>query len=214
MNTTTNMNNTMIKLMEEMNIGVTVYSRTRAFEQWVSEIVNIVETFLNSDKGVFDYWLSNREPIREDDFNKRFQFEYATINEFMEEAQWRFAEANIPATVLDDAISQLKKAKAKVRKVKAEYKQAFAELRGAIRLAKENENHAQETTTLVEQLVIQWCSTHEIVCYFKEQFEGTNLAGTIERITDWLLSSKLYPSEDEVRAFVEKCMKQYTVMTA
>lgn len=214
MNATTNMNNTMIKLMEEMNMGVTVYSRTRAFEQWVIEKVNIIETFLNADKCVFDYWLSNREPIREDDFNKRFQYEYATINEFMEEAHWRFVEANIPATVLDEAISQLKKAKAKVRRIKAEYKQMFEELREAIRLAKENENHAQETATLVEQLVIQWCSTHEIVWYFKEQFEGANLAGTIESITDWLLSSKLYPSEDEVRAFVEKCMKQYTVMTA
>ena len=104
--------------------------------------------------------------------------------------------------------------KSKVRKVKAEYKQKFAELKAAIEEAKKNEKYVAVITSQVQELITNWCNTYVIKDYRKPDFEGDRLSRNIAFVTNWLLSSKLNPSKDEVIEFVEKFMRNNTETVA
>ena len=203
-----------LKLVEELNmeetVEPTVAEKTKMFQAWVAEKVAVCETFLTLDLGNLNYCLNQREPISDELFNNKFENEYGYINNFMEEVEWICKTDNISDDVLEDAIDKFKQMKSKVRKVKAEYKQKFIELKDAIRVAMENEEYVATVTNQVQELITNWCSTYVILDYRKADFEGDRLSSKIAYLTNWLLSSKLYPSEDEVVVFVERYMRKQT----
>lgn len=207
-----------LKRIEELNMevtaGLTAEERTQAFKDWVIEKTDVCERFLFAAMYNLDYWLSQREPIYEDLFNSKFGFVYFTINKYIQEAEWNCKEDGISNDVLADAVTEFKQLKSKVRKVKAEYKQKFAELREVIRVAKENQEYVADVTNQVEKLIADWCSTYKILAHRKAEFESDRLSKTVAYVTDWILSTKLNPNNDDVIAFVEKFMRNHTQKVA
>lgn len=210
--------NRTLKLVEKLNMEVTVEptaeERTQAFKNWVTEKTEVCEKFLATVMHNLDYWLNQGEPIHEDLFNSKFEVVYFTINKYIQEAEWKCKEDGISDDVLADAVTEFKQMKSKVRKAKAEYKQKFAELRKAIRVAKENQEYVADVTNQVEKLITDWCSTYVILAHRKAEFEGDRLLKTVAYVTDWILSTKLNPSSEDVIAFVEKFMRNHTQKVA
>ncbi|MBQ6886805.1 MAG: hypothetical protein IJN54_04755 [Lachnospiraceae bacterium] len=207
-----------LKTIEELNMEVTVEltaeEKTEAFKAWVIEKIDVCETFLSIAMHNLDYSLNEREPIADHLFDGKFRFVYFTINNYIKEAGWKCEEGVISGDVLADAVKEFKQMKCKVRKAKAEYKQKFAELKASIRVAKENCEYVEAVTRQVEKLITDWCSTYVIINYFKAKFEGDRLSKTIESVTDWILSTKLNPSNEDVAVFVERFMRNHTEIFA
>lgn len=210
--------NRTLKLVEELNMEVTVEAtaeeRTQAFKEWVIEKIGVCESFLSIAVQNVDYWLNQREPIHEDLFNSKFESVYFTINNFIQDAEWKCKDDGISDDMLADAVKEFKQMKSKVRKVKAEYKQKFAELKEAIRVAKENKEYVDAITSQVEKLITEWCSTYVILAHRKAEFEGDRLSKTIAYVTNMILSKKLNPNDDDVVMSVQKFMKNHTETVA
>lgn len=207
-----------LKTVEELNMEVTVEptveEKTQAFKAWVVERIGVCERFLTIDIHNLDYWLNQREPISDELFTNKFEVEYACINNYMRDAEWKCKENGISDDVLADAIKEFKQMKSKVRKVKAEYKQKFVELKEVIEVAKKNEEYVATITSQVQELITNWCNTYVIKDYRKPDFEGDRLSRNIAFVTNWILSSKLNPSKDDVVEFVEKFMRNNTETVA
>lgn len=206
------------KTVEELNMEVTVEptveEKTQVFKAWLVEKIGVCETTLTTDMHNLDYWLNQREPINDELFNSKFEIEYFFINNDIRDAEFYCKENGISNDVLADAIKEFKQMKLKVRKVKAEYKQKFAELKAAIEEAKRNEEYVAVITSQVQELITNWCSTYVILDYRKPDFEGDRLSRNIAFVTNWILSSRLNPSKDEVVEFVEKFMRNNTETVA
>ena len=212
------MNNIKFKTVEEMNmetaVELTAEEKVEAFKAWVDEKLDTCESVLSINVHNLDYALNQREPIRDELFKNKFEITYACINDFMKQAAWKSQADSISDKVLADAIAKFKKVKSNVRKTKAEYKQKFAELRESIAVAQKNEKYVDEIRNQVQDIITRWCSTYEIIAYCKADFEGEELLKSISYVTRWLLNSKLYPNEQEVKEFVEKYMANQTVTVA
>lgn len=206
------------KTVEELNMEVTVEptveEKTQAFKAWVVKKIGVCETTLTTDMHNLDYWLNQREPVNDELFNRKFEIEYFFINNDMRDAESYCKENGISNDVLADTIKEFKQMKSKVRKVKSEYKQKFIELKAAIEEAKENEEYVAAVTSQVQELITNWCSTYVILDYRKPDFEGDRLSRNIAFVTNWILSSRLNPSKDEVVEFVEKFMRNNTETVA
>lgn len=202
------------KTVEELNMKVTVAEMTQAFQEWVVEKIGVCETMLTTNMHNLDYWLNQHEPINDELFNSKFEIEYFFINNDMRDAESYCKENGISDDVLADAIKEFKQMKSKVRKAKAEYKQKFEELKAAIEGAKKNQEYVATITSQVQELITNWCSTYVILDYRKPDFEGDRLSRNIAFVTNWILSSKLNPSKDDVVEFVEKFMRNHTVTMA
>lgn len=210
--------NRTLKLVEELNMEVTVEAtaeeRTQEFKNWVIEKADVCERFLSIAMHNLDYWLNQREPINKALFNNKFEFVYFTINRYIQEAEWKCKDDGISGDVLVDVVKEFKRIKSKVRKEKAEYKQKFAELREAIRTAKENEEYVADVTSQVEKNITDWCSTYVISAHSNTEFVGDRLAKTIAYVTNMILSKKLNPNEDDVVMSVQKFMRNHTETVA
>lgn len=189
-------------------------NKIKSFRDWVTEKINIEEQSLGICVGGCEYALYIREPMRKQVFESYFRTTYMLIDDDISVAQVMAREEQIPSDVLDTALMEFKQMKSKVRKIKATYKKALSELKEEIEKASENVIIVQKTETVVEQIVREWCSSHEIILYLKEQFENEELLKTIETLSKLLLSSKLCPSNEEIREFVERYMKQCTIDVA
>lgn len=207
-----------LKRVEELNmepvVELTVEEKTQAFKEWVNQKLDTCESFLSISVHHLEYWLNQREPIREERLNNEFEFTYVCINDFVKEATRTCQAEKLPEDVLANAIAEFKKLKSKARKVKAEYKQKFIELKEAIALAQEDEDYVNEIRKQVQDIIIRWCSTYVICDYCKASYEGEKLLKTVASVTRWLLDSKLHPDEHEVEEFVEKYMTNQTETVA
>ncbi len=207
-----------LKSVEELNMEVsaemTTEEKTEAFKAWVIEKIDACERFFSITVHNLDYNLSERELLGDHLFDNKFEVAYFIINRYIKEAAWICKDNGISGEALDDAVKKFKQMKSKVRKAKAEYKQKFAELKASIRVAKENYEYVEAVTRQVEKLITDWCSTYVIIDYFKAKFEGDRLSKTIASVTDWILSTKLNPSNEDVAVFVEKFMRNHTETVA
>lgn len=186
-------------------------TRIEEFNNWTAERVAVLETCYEGLKVPLNYRLNRKEPVRKDIFTSCFKSIYLFIDEEIEDAKWKVEEANIPEEVLEAAIKAFKGMKAKVRKEKAEYRRAIEELQEAIDKSVEDEAYVQEREKQVADIVKAWCGVHKIKDGMKDHFTSEKLQEQIHRMTINILTSKLYPNENELKEIVDRQMKYYTV---
>lgn len=184
--------------------------RIKQFNNRVAERIKVAEMLIKGYKVPLDYRLSERERIHEDFFENCFKSAYLTINEEIEAAKWKAEEANVPEEVLETAIKAFKTLRVKVRREKKEYKKAFEKLREDIDKSLKDEAYVQKDETLVADTVNAWCGTHKIKESMKDHFTGERLQEQIHRMTKNILTSKLYPNENELKEIVDRQMKYFT----
>lgn len=196
---------------EGMDMNNTEKVKVIEYNNWVAERIKVAETLIKSYKVPLDYRLSERERIHEDFFENCFKSAYLTINEEIEAARWRAKEADVPEEVLETAIKAFKALRAKVRKEKAEYRRAIEELQEAIDKSVEDEAYVQESEKKVANTLKAWCGAHKINEGMKDHFTSEKLQEQIHRMTMNILTSKLYPNENELKEIVDRQMKYFTV---
>lgn len=199
---------------EVMNMNNTEKVKVTEFNNWVAERIKVAETLIKGYKVPLDYRLSEREHIHEDFFENCFKSAYLTINEEIEDAKWKAEEAIVPEEVLETAIKAFKTLRAKVRREKKEYKKAFEKFQEDIDKSLKDEAYVQKEETLVADTVNDWCGTHKIKEEMKERFIGGKLQEQIHCMTINILTSRLYPNENELKETVERYMKYFTVQAA
>lgn len=204
----------MYQLMEATNLNNTTEKRTDAFERWVSLKVKALETILNADIAVMNGWLNSGEIVHGEVFENMFKCLYASVNEVVEDINGLGIDAKIPVSTVRSAMDDLRKTKVKVRRVKADYKKRFNELHELICEAKKDAVYVKGISEMLASIVHQWCDLHELLPCWEDSFTGDKLSDNVAQFADSLLSTKLNPSEGDMRQFVESNMKWRSVKSA
>lgn len=206
------------KTVEELNMEVavelTVEEKTQAFLEWVNQRLEVNENSLSIAVKQLERSLEQAEPLSDRMFNNKFELVYSFINDNVRTATYRCEEEQLSEDVLASTLAKFKELKNKAKKTKAEYKQKFVELKNAIAQAKEDEDYVNDIRSRVQDIVTDWCNTYVISDCYKRYFEGDELLRKVAHITDWILSMKLNPSDEDVVEHVEKYMQHYTETVA
>lgn len=207
-----------LKTVEELNmeqvVELTVEEKTQAFKEWVNQRVANHENSLSITISQLNFSLYEGEPLSDRILNNKFELEYSFINDDVKEAIWRCEVEQISEDALNRALSEFKQMKNKVKKTKAEYKQKFSELNEAIAQAKADEDYVGKIRNLVQDTITDWCNTYVIRDCCRFHFEDSTLPKTVAHLTDWILSIKLNPSDEDVEKHIRNHMEHYTETVA
>ena len=204
--------------VEEFNMRATVEAtpeeKTQVFQDWVKDRVDVHKTLVSVAMHNMDYCLNEGTPMRDDLVNNKFESVYSCINEDIQMAKAKCEDNDLSDDVLSGAIKAFKQMKSVARKVKAEYQQRFAELNAAIEQAKADGEYVASITQQVQEFVADWCHTYALLEWRKAEFGDEKMPATVARLTNWVLSRKLRPSNDDVTKFLEEYMGNCTMTVA